>query len=515
MASGRASCSGCQERDREILHLRRRLALLNQEHQSLQRENERLVRRMAKVERQNRELRQRLDEARREQHRQAHPFRREKTQPGKPKKPGRRKGHPPALRPAPTPEQIDRVINVPLHECPTCHVPLCDPEVVVQYQTDLPPIVPIVTRFNIQTGFCPCCRQHWQGRHPEQTSDACGAAGNTLGPVVLTMAAEMKNRLGVSYRKIADFLATYAGLHAAPATFVRAEQRLAVLARPTYALLLEALRQSHVVHADETGWRIGRLNAWLWVFSSTEATIYVVRSGKGARGHQVPEDVLGPDFDGYLVVDGLKSYDVLEVAKGRCNGHLLRRCKDLHDIVPGKEQRYLASLSSLLQEAIDLARRREALTPAGYARRVQEIENRLDDWLDGLPRSVSPELDRLDSHIRAHRGEWLVFLHDPAVPPTNNHAEQMLRPAVITRKVGGCNKTLWGALVHGVLASLMVSCQRQGRRFLDLARRLWQSSDPPAVPLEALPGGRAGNSLDGRGPETGRPGSSSCCQAPP
>jgi len=60
----------------------------------------------------------------------------------------------------------------------------------------------------------------------------------------------------------------------------------------------------------------------------------------GARGHQVPEDILGPDFDGYLVVDGLKSYDVLEVAKGRCNGHLLRRCKDLHDVVSAKEQPY-------------------------------------------------------------------------------------------------------------------------------------------------------------------------------
>src|SRR5262249_1431502 len=136
----------------------------------------------------------------------------------------------------------------------------------------------------------------------------------------------------------------------------------------------------------------------------------------------------------------------------------------------------------------DPARRREAMTSVGYARRVQEIEHRLDDWLDSLPRSVSPELDRLDNHIRAHRGEWLGFLHDPEVPPTNNHAEQMLRPAVITRKVGGCNKTLLGALVHGILSSVMLSCKRQGKRFLDLARRLWQSSDPQAVPLEALPG---------------------------
>ena len=81
-------------------------------------------------------------------------------------------------------------------------------------------------------------------------------------------------------------------------TFVRAEQRLADLAQPTYDLLLDALRQSHVVHANETGWRIGRLNAWLWVFSSRDVTIYAIRP---SRGHEVPEDILGPDFDGYLV----------------------------------------------------------------------------------------------------------------------------------------------------------------------------------------------------------------------
>jgi hypothetical protein len=80
-----------------------------------------------------------------------------------------------------------------------------------------------------------------------------------------------------------------------------------------------------------------------------------------------------------------------------------------------------------------------------------------------------------DTAARTHRREWLVFLHDAEVPPTNNHAERMLWPAAITRKVGGCNKTLLGALVHSLLASLMVSCKRQSKRFLDLARRLWQA----------------------------------------
>jgi transposase len=459
MSTSSSACAGCRERDTLI---------------------EQLQARLAEMEAENGRLRRDLESTRGEQTRQANRFRRRNLKKRR-KKPGRKRGHPAAVRPTPKP---DRVVDVLLNQCPDCHAPLYDCDTVTQFQTDLPPIVPIVTQFNIQTGYCTFCHAYCQGRHPEQTSDAIGAAGNTFGPVVLTMAAELKHRLGVPYRKICDFFATYCDLEICPATFVRAEQRLTDKALPTYRLLLDALRRAHIVHADETGWRIGRLNAWLWVFSSKDVTIYVIRQ---SRGSDVPEDILGSDFDGILIVDGLKTYDAFEVAKGRCNAHLLRRCKELLSTVPTAEQQHVRALSDLLQKAIRLAQRRDELNAPLYASRVQRIEEALDTWLESVPADSSDDLDRLASHVASHRGEWLVFLHDAEVPPTNNHAEQMLRPAVITRKVGGCNKTLLGALVHGVLASLMVTCKRQGRRFLDLARRLWRDDDTPAIPLDSLP----------------------------
>lgn len=449
-------------------------------------ENDRLRRRVVELEAEVRKLRAQLDEWRQQQQRQAARFRRNMHK-ADPKRPGRLKGHKPAVRPTPSPEQIDRVIDVPCPECPECHSPLYDQKTIIQYQTDLPPITPIITQFNIETGRCPCCREVRQGRHPEQISDAKGSAGNTFGPVVLSLAAELKHRLGVPYRKICDFFATYCDLEICPATLVRAEQRLTELAKPTYDLLVDALRQAHVVHADETGWRVNTTNGWLWVFSSKDVTVYAIRTGPGSRGHEVPADILGPHFDGWLIVDGFKAYDVLEYAKGQCNAHLLRRCKELTDTMPSTEHKYLNSLTALLQEAIDLAQRRDDLTPQGYTRRAQEIENRLDDWLDGLPFRCSDDLDRLDNHIRKHRGEWLVFLRDPEVPATNNHAERMLRPAVISRKIGGCNKSLRGALTHSVLASLMVTCKRMGHSFLALARQLWAAQDPRPIDLAALP----------------------------
>ena len=86
-----------------------------------------------------------------------------------------------------------------------------------------------------------------------------------------------------------------------------------------------------------------------------------------------------------------------------------------------------------------------------------------------------------------HHGEWLIFLHDTGVSATKNRAERMIRPVVITRKIGGCNKTLKGATVHGVLASLIATCRQQGRRFLDLAKRLWTGEGPQAITISELP----------------------------
>lgn len=48
--------------------------------------------------------------------------------------------------------------------------------------------------------------------------------------------------------------------------------------------MTDPVKLAMVVHADETGWRIGTMNAWLWVFTNCETTVYLIRSGKGAPG---------------------------------------------------------------------------------------------------------------------------------------------------------------------------------------------------------------------------------------
>jgi transposase len=438
---------------------------------------------LAAVEQQRADLQRQLEEQQREGQRQATPFRR-RHHTRQPKRPGRAKGHPAARRARP--EHIDEVVEVPLERCPTCQTPLEDKGVHEQLQIDIPPLHPQVIQFNIQSGYCPRCQKRVHGREARQTSGAVGAAGTQIGPGLLSMGAELKHRLGVSYRKSCDFFATYLDVELCPATLVRAEQRLMAVALPSYQVLIDALRRCQVVHAEETGWRIAQVNAWLWVFSSPTVTSYTIER---SRGHEVPEAILGPEFEGFLVVDGLKSYEVLEYRKGRCGGHVLRRTSQLVEILSGLDQYYVEELQGVLREAIELAQRRERLTERGYWRRVQQVEERLDVWLVWHGAEPGDAVQRLARHIAAQREEWLRFLYDPEVPATNNHAERMLRPAVICRKLGGCNKGWLGAVVHGVLASLAVSCKQQGKRFVDLARRLLRSPVPQAIPLEGLPAG--------------------------
>jgi transposase len=454
------TCPGCQQRDATIARLQQRVDDLEQQIQ---------------------QLREQLDEQQRAGKRQATPFRRREGTPN-PKRPGRAEGHPRASRPLP--ERVDRIIDVPCDRCPDCHQALIDPVVRPQFQTDLPPVVPVVTRFDIHGGTCPCCRRFHQGRHPEMISDATGAAGNQIGPVILTMAAELKHHFGVSYRKITAFFDTYFDLKISHATLVRAEQRLARKAEPTFNLVVEALRACDIVHADETGWRINRLNSWLWVFSSDTLTVYAIRS---SRGHEVPEEILGEDFDGLLIVDGWSAYDVLSCEKGRCNAHILRRCKDLieHGLKPADTRR-LDALIELLRSGMKLAERYDDMREADYWAEVDLWEEQWLAWLCGL-RGASEEVKKVARHLFYHAEEFQRFLFEPGTPATNNHAERMLRPAVITRKTGGCNKTLLGACVHEVLASLMVSVRQQGKRFLELALRLWRMPQAEAIAVEDWP----------------------------
>ena len=249
------------------------------------------------------------------------------------------------------------------------------------YQIDIPHIQPFVTQFITQSAQCPCCQCRVQSSHPDQLSTAAGAANVCLGPRVLAMVADMHEHMGVSYEKIADFLSHIFDFTVTRSTLCRALDRLLKKAQPIYEHLIEVVRKSAVIHADETGWKVGTLNAWLWVFTNTQLTVYTIRAGEGARGHQVAIDILGDSFNGVLVSDCFCVYDVEAMQnwiKQKCLAHLLKDLKNMKESGKAAILAFASEITALLKKAIELKDQKQHIDEASYKQQSKSIDKQLD-----------------------------------------------------------------------------------------------------------------------------------------
>lgn len=440
---------------------------------------------LAEIEKLRRELQaakehqQLLEQEARRQRRQATPFAKEKPKPD-PQRPGRKPGEGRFGYRA-QPQGVDETIEVALPCCPQCGGPLNDCKRHEQFEQDLE-MRTVTTRYVTESGYCARCGQRQRSRHPEQRSEAQGAAGVCLGPKVLALASDLKHRLGVPYEKICDVLSTHGGLTVTRSGLCQADLWLAAQAEPVYEELVAAIRVASVVHVDETGWRIGTLSAWLWVFTQQQLTVYAIEP---SRAHEVVVQVLGREFAGTLVCDCFTAYDHAELSdwmQQKCLAHLLKDLSEMKACKTGRAVQFAQAVTELLRRALKLRDLKDGFAPRCYARERRAIEADLDALVHGQRSFSDPDNRRMAKRLRKQRKHVLRFLYHEDIDPTNNLAERMLRPAVIMRKTCRCNKTARGAHAHKVLASIFATCRQQQRNPITYITDLLQGHAPSLIP---------------------------------
>lgn len=101
---------------------------------------------------------------------------------------------------------------------------------------------------------------------------------------------------------------------------------------------------------------------------------------------------------------------------------------------------------ALLKRAIHIGRRRLHLTDAIPVAYRSCLQTRLDDLLKITPPTQAGlKLQRI---IKRFRQNLLVFVTHRDLSPTNNGAEQALRPYVVFRKMTNCFRPTWGACLY-------------------------------------------------------------------
>jgi transposase len=307
-----------------------------------------------------------------------------------------------------------------------------------------------------------------------------------------------KSRLGVSiwvtvlldkylfyrptYRLLAD-LGSH-GLDLSLGTLTDGLRRLVPLFEPLYEAFVQRSRQQPLWHADETRWLVfatveGKVGYrwYLWVFHGREAVVFVRAAG---RAHDVPEEHLGPDARGILVVDRYKAYPVIDqVQKGLivlafCWAHVRRDFLAVARTWPDQQRWPLAWLEGIGQlyalndarlavrpDAAAFAAADGALRGAVTALAAQGGAELADAQLHPARRKV---LESLGDH-----GTGLtVFVEPPEVPMDNSTAERVERGPVVGRK----NYYGSGAVGAGQLAAMLFSLV-QTLTLWDLQPRRW------------------------------------------
>jgi transposase len=166
-------------KDQRIAELEAELAREHALNQRLQKQLERL-----QVE---------VEELKRAGKRQAAPFARRKWV-EHPQKPGRKAGKGNfSHRTQPSLKQVNETKTAKLQGCPDCGGKLCEIHTHEQYVTDIPVVQVTTTRFVTFSGYCRACHKRVRSQHPEQTSQATGAAGVQVGPRAKALATDLKS----------------------------------------------------------------------------------------------------------------------------------------------------------------------------------------------------------------------------------------------------------------------------------------------------------------------------------
>lgn len=426
-----------------------------------------------------------LEEELRKTKRQAHPFSRNKTKDTK-KKPGRKPGHGHfAHKEPPKEEEVQFTLTSHLASCPDCGSALEDRQVHVNWQSDIPQVKAEVTRYESESGWCPTCRKRKRRLCSGQLVSASGAASHGLGPRVKAWSADLKQRHGLPYSKQVDILASLFHLKVTTSGLIQSAQKLSQKLAGVYEELANLLSEAATVHSDETGWRIGSLKAWLWVLTNPEVTLYRIETHKG---HEVLLEVLGEDYQGVLHSDRAKAYNHKKLAKWlkqKCLAHLLKNLSQLEVQQQKGAVRFAREVSKLLREALKLRDKQKSLESGIYAKRCQTLEKKLDKVIGKQRQFSNLSNAKMAESLRRYRGELFGFLYNPLVEATNNRAERDLRPAVIARKIGRCNKTEQGAKTYAVLSSIIATLVKQGYNPLSALQELLLSETPSLAILNS------------------------------
>jgi transposase len=366
-----------------------------------------------------------------------------------------RRGHAGAHRPLcddPTAVKDMRVAR-----CPHCAADLAgveqgEGETYDHVEIPLAPVV--ITRVILRRGTCPCCRTAFKAEPPPGMQP-----GSPFGENLRATVVHLRQCHAVSYERLTAVLDAQFGVRLS-------EGALAAMlkaAAPAFAAQVVPIRRrllaATVIGSDETRFRVGKANWWLWVFQNADSCCFVVEPG---RDKDVVERFLDGVRPRVWISDRLASQAGWGEKHQACLAHILR---DAQYALDSGDTVLAGRVIPLLCRAIRVWHHRERLMrrygpgvlDAFFWRHFLALSEMLAEPIVG-----NAAAEKFRRSLVKWQDKLFVFLAEPDVSPTNNRSEQALRWSAVFRKVTNCFRSVWGAKLHADVRSVIETARRRG-----------------------------------------------------
>ena len=396
------------------------------------------------------------------------------------RKRGAQKGHPGAWREMAPAEQVKDVQECPPPEQCECGGAVQQRGKPWRHQVfDIPAIQAEVTEYRLYSGRCAGCGKLHRAALP------AGVPSGQIGPCALALVGVLGSKFQLPQAKVRDLLAHILGVDFSVGAISQAHGKVAqALHAPVSAAARHIAQSESVVHMDETRYpREGSLN-WVWAAVQPKLAVFSILP---SRARYVAQSILGTHDGqqpkGVIVSDRYAAYAFVDPDKRQvCWAHLVRDFSRIsqRDGKPGRIGH------TLLGTAYLLFRYRKQSRPAqAYARLQKRVRRAL---MQGSQSACPRTQATCDNLLQLWPALWTFVTH-PEVEPTNNDAERAIRPLVLKRKISGPSRSRRGEQFIAHSFSVMESCRRQSRDFIEFTHRSIQAWIEKTAPPSLVPVG--------------------------
>jgi len=358
---------------------------------------------------------------------------------------------------------VDQIVVCRPQQCGACGRPLRETggKIVGRQQVvELPPIKPLVLELQRVRVRCRHCGHGTVGSAPDGWDPQA-----SFGPRLITMAAVLHEQHHVAYDRLVTLFADVFGVQLSEGALVAAVARLGTKLAPAAETIASAVRAAPVVGSDETSMRVDGKLWWAWVFQTATAAVFRIEPRRNAA---VVLAFLAGQQPGTWVSDLFSAQRKAPSAQYQvCLQHQLRDLLYAEQCEKGPEREpehaWAVQFAALIRRAIHRRNQQadDAFPAPDFVAAVAEIEAECDTLLGEQLRLGQSYA--LQTRFLVHRAGLWTFLHDPAVPPTNNSSEQALRPLVVHRKVTNGFRAEAAATRYAALRTVAETARRRGQ----------------------------------------------------